>query len=237
MSTLLGWADRPGHLAGLGAIDPALARALATAAARSARSAWCLTVVDQDGHAIGHGCARPAPRTRGKPGTRNQPGPRGGPGPRAGPGTRGGPSTRDGPAFTPLGDGPPGGDGTWRLTTATGQDYLVRLGPIPVTGCDHRYESAGYQPSPTLRHLAQVRDGTCTFPPCRRPASNCDFEHATPYHLGGRTDLCNCGPRCRRDHQVKQSQGWSVTQDLPGYHQWRTPAGRRYTSGPTEHPT
>jgi hypothetical protein len=223
LATLLGLADRPGYLAGLGPIDPALARDMAAAATQNGRSAWCVTVTSQEGHAIGHGCARPARSQHGHPPT---------------PGTGGGAGTRDGPAFRQQDDdhGPPGGYGTWALTLA-GTQLTVRLGPIPVTGCDHRYESAGYQPSTLLRHLAQVRDGTCTFPPCRRPAKSCDFEHAVPYDRGGRTDLCNCGPRCRRDHQVKQSAGWSVTQDQPGYHEWRTPAGRRYTSSPTEHPT
>ena len=59
--TLLDLADRPGELAGIGPIDPDLARDLAGAAARSARSTWCVTVTDSQGHAIGHGCARPAP--------------------------------------------------------------------------------------------------------------------------------------------------------------------------------
>ena len=48
---------------GIGPIDPDLARDLAAAAARNPRSTWCLTVTDRHGHAIGHGCARPAPST------------------------------------------------------------------------------------------------------------------------------------------------------------------------------
>ena len=48
-------------MTGIGPLDPDLARDLAAAAARTARSTWCVTVTDQDGHAIGHGCARPAP--------------------------------------------------------------------------------------------------------------------------------------------------------------------------------
>ena len=60
-TTLLDLADRPGELAGIGPIDPDLARDLAAAAARNPRSTWCLTVTDSQGHAIGHGCARPAP--------------------------------------------------------------------------------------------------------------------------------------------------------------------------------
>ena len=61
LATLLHLADRPGEMTGIGPLDPDLARDLAAAAARTARSTWCVTVTDQDGHAIGHGCARPAP--------------------------------------------------------------------------------------------------------------------------------------------------------------------------------
>ena len=74
----------------------------------------------------------------------------------------------------------PGGYGTWTLTLPGGQELSVKLGPVPVTGCDHRHQSHGYQPSDTLRHLVEIRDGECTFPPCSRHARNCDFEHAIP---------------------------------------------------------
>ena len=57
-------ADRPGELGGIGPIDPDLARDLAAAAARNPRSTWCVTVTDKDGHAIGHGCARPVRRRK-----------------------------------------------------------------------------------------------------------------------------------------------------------------------------
>jgi hypothetical protein len=53
-------------------MDPDLAQDLAAAAARNPRSTWCVTVADQDGHAIGHGCARPA--TRQKPDGHDPPG-------------------------------------------------------------------------------------------------------------------------------------------------------------------
>ncbi len=52
-----------------------------------------------------------------------------------------------------------------------------------------------------------------------------------------RADLaCNAGPRCRHHHHAKQAAGWSLTQPLPGYHTWTTPAGRSYTTGPTTYP-
>jgi hypothetical protein len=62
LPTMLGLAERPGELSGLGPVDPALARDLARAAARNPKTRYCVTVTDEQGHAIGHGCARPAPR-------------------------------------------------------------------------------------------------------------------------------------------------------------------------------
>jgi hypothetical protein len=213
-ATLLGLAEHPGEACGLGTIDPALARQMAAAAARHSRSTWCVTVTDDEGHAIAHGCAR----TKRKPGRT----------PRA---------SRDGPGFTytPTGPGPDGGYGTWHLAV-NGRDHTVTLHPIPVTSCDHRYQTPAYRPGRLLRHLVEVRDGQCTQPTCRRAARACDFEHAVPHHQGGRTCGCNGGCRCRRDHKVKQSPGWKVTQPRPGYHQWTTPSGRQYTKGPREYP-
>ncbi len=61
LATLLELADRPGEIPGLGPVDPAVARDLARASAASPKTTWCLTVTDDQGHAIGHGCARPEP--------------------------------------------------------------------------------------------------------------------------------------------------------------------------------
>ena len=44
-------------------------------------------------------------------------------------------------------------------------------------------------------------------------------------------------PLCRHHHQVKQAQGWTLTQPAPGVLVWLTPAGRRYTTLPSQHPT
>jgi hypothetical protein len=83
LATLLNLAQRPGEIAGLGPIDPALARDLATSAAANPKSTYCVTVTDQQGHAIGHGCARPEPKNH----TRTGHGPPGDHGPPGGPGT------------------------------------------------------------------------------------------------------------------------------------------------------
>src|SRR5436309_6318007 len=91
LTTAAGLADRPGEIPGIGPIDPWLARDLAAAAARNPKTTWCVTVTDGQGHAVGHGCARPEPKSH---------------------------QARDGPgfSFTPTGeDDPTGGYGRWRL--------------------------------------------------------------------------------------------------------------------------
>jgi hypothetical protein len=193
-ATVLDLADRPGEMSGIGPIDPDLARDLAAAAARNPRSTWCVTVTDSQGHAIGHGCARPAPA---------------GPAKRHKPDTSGGPDPPGPPRFTFTSTdnpGPPGGYGTWRFSTGIpGQrDLLIAIEPIPAGECDHRHEAKGHDPGVTLRHLTQVRHATCTGPGCRRPSTRTDFEHNIPYEAGGRTCLCNGDPKCRHCHRMKQ---------------------------------
>jgi len=106
----------------------------------------------------------------------------------------------------------------------------------PPTPCDHRHETSRHDPGVTLRHLSQIRHATCTSPVCRRPAAQCDLEHNTPYEAGGRTCLCNTGPKCRHDHRLKQHPRWTVDQLPDGTFTWTTPSGRTYTTEPTRYP-
>jgi len=232
LATAVGLADRPGELPGIGPVDPWLARDLVQAAAQNPKTTWCVTVTDEQGHAVGHGCARPEPKNHGK---RDKPGPPGGHDPPGGTGNGSG----TGFAFTIDGrDGPPGGYGTWKLSTGMpGQpDLLVALDPITTENCDHRFEAKGHDPGAKLRHLAQIRHATCTSPICRHPASSCDFEHNIPYESGGRSCLCNGGPKCRRDHRLKQNPRWQVDQLPDSTFRWTTPSGRQYTTEPTRYP-
>jgi hypothetical protein len=255
LATLLGLARRPGEGHGLGPLDPDLCRALAATMANSPHSTQCVTVADAHGYAIGHGCGRsaraPGPPRRTASRTANGP-----PGvlvalparvnltitgtllaalaARTDTTTPGKPGSW---SFTRSDDhGPPGGYGTWELALPDGRTLTVELEPVPTFDCDHRRESHAYKPNGALRHLVQVRDYECTFPTCSRHARDSDFEHAIPYHRGGRTCGCNAGARSRRCHQVKQSPGWAVTQPRPGWHQWKTPSGRIYLQEPKRYP-
>jgi hypothetical protein len=213
LTNLTRLADRPGELSGIGPVDPWLARDLAAAAARNPKTTWCVTVTDEQGHAVGHGCARPEPRSHRK---------------------RAGPATRDGPGFSFTAAAEPG---TWRLCTpGSGPDLLVKFDPIDTGQCDHRFQAEGHDPGAKLRHLTQVRYARCTGPGCRRPAAQCDYDHNTPYEAGGRSCLCNGGPKCRRDHRLKQDPRWTVDQLRDGTFRWTTPSGRTYTTEPTRYP-
>ena len=105
----------------------------------------------------------------------------------------------------------------------------VTVTPVETGTCEHRRESAGYQPSDSLRHIIKVRSPRCGFPGCRRPAVRCDDDHSIPFHQGGRTCECNLYPLCRRHHQTKQARGWQLSQPEPGTLIWTAPSGRRYT--------
>jgi hypothetical protein len=136
-------------------------------------------------------------------------------------------------------DGPPGGYGTWRLSTGIPgrPDLIISIGPLTTDPCDHRHQARGHDPGVTLRHLTQIRNATCTGPGCRRPAAQCDFEHNVPYEAGGRSCLCNGDAKCRHDHRLKQHPGWKSEHLADGTIRWTMPSGRHYTTEPTRYPT
>ena len=216
LATQMRLAERPGEARGLGALDPGLVRRLAEAAARSPRSKFCVSIIDEQGHAIAHGCCKPARKARDTSAAGRIPAQgqsqggqaSSGQGGQANNNRRGGQARNSkapsGPAppaaFTRSGrPGPPGGYGSWVLTLpGAAAPFTVDLYPVPVGECDHRDESLRHDPGDRLRHLVQVRDGKCSFPTCSRYARETDFEHGVPYEKGGRTCGCNChSPRVR----------------------------------------
>ena len=46
---------------------------------------------------------------------------------------------------------------------------------------------------------------------------------------------CNLAPLCRHHHRCKQAEGWRLEQPEPGVLVWHTPAGRTYTTTPTQY--
>ncbi len=53
-----------------------------------------------------------------------------------------------------------------------------------------------------------LRDGGCTFPDCRVPASWCDGHHLRHWADGGATDLENAALLCGRHHTIVHRKGY-----------------------------
>ena len=215
---------------GIRPIDPALARDLAAAAARSPRSTWCITVTGPDHRPVAHGCGRPPPR-RDKRGA----------------------AARDGPLYTPAmntarpgrapsgwtsppSPGQPGQPAQRRRRRGRGGGAGVRAGE---PGRAVRSPAPGGGPRPGGPAAAPDRDPErlLHLPALPPPAGPCDYEHSTAYEKGGRTCLCDAGPVCRRNHRDKQAPGWRLEHaGTRGWFRWTTPSGRTYLSRPTQYP-
>ncbi|MBI1351747.1 MAG: DUF222 domain-containing protein, partial [Actinomycetales bacterium] len=129
------------------------------------------------------------------------------------------------------------------VTADTIRDLLIDADPsstlrrivTDAAGCILDAGRARYAISDTQRHLIALRDGTCRFPGCTRPAETCEVDHATAYDSGGRTDLENLGPLCKHHHQLKTHGGWHITTShRSGACTWRSPLGRIYHHEPPE---
>ncbi|MDJ1371231.1 HNH endonuclease signature motif containing protein [Gulosibacter molinativorax] len=89
-----------------------------------------------------------------------------------------------------------------------------------------------YEPSKSLRRFLQVRDRTCAFPGCIRPAVQCDADHTHPFSEGGETHDGNMAHLCRGHHVQKHEKPWTVTNLGGGVLQWVTPLGQVVTAEP-----
>jgi hypothetical protein len=127
-------------------------------------------------------------------------------------------------------------NGTVRINLPDSRARQFTLYPVAIFDCEHRYRGDQHDPSDLLRHLTEVRDGTCARPGCARPARRCDYEHAQQFELGGLTCECNGAMVDEHDHQIKQQPNWQVKQVAPGFREWTTPSGRSYLNQPRRYP-
>ncbi|NYJ00350.1 hypothetical protein HNR19_001048 [Nocardioides thalensis] len=97
---------------------------------------------------------------------------------------------------------------------------------------------AGHEPTGAYeiaeRQARQVllRDQTCIFPGCGRPAEACDLDHVIPHAKGGVTCPCNLAPVCRGHHRVKTHHGWTYWVLAPGVYYWRGRTGHQWLVTP-----
>jgi hypothetical protein len=88
--------------------------------------------------------------------------------------------------------------------------------------------TGAYEVPTRLEEQTQLRDETCVFPWCTRPAVICDNEHCIAYRKGGPTCSCNVAPTCRRHHRLKTHSAWTYTTLEPGSFLWTSPQGYQF---------
>ena len=105
-------------------------------------------------------------------------------------------------------------------------DTQITVQPV-LDLAEHLHVNA-YQASARLKLQTQLRDGTCVFAFCFRPAEDCDCEHRVPHEDDGPTCSCNQAPCCRRHHRAKTTGGWTYVTVEPGVYLWRSPLGYQF---------
>ncbi|MCF4120766.1 HNH endonuclease [Antribacter sp. KLBMP9083] len=124
----------------------------------------------------------------------------------------------------------------------------------PETGAVLSVGRDSYTVPADLRDWLLVRDVTCRFPGCGRPALRTDLDHTTDWGAGGGTSADNLAHLCRAHHTLKHQTAWTLqTGDTTGNTTgqgvratgsaasapgapgdgaltWTSPAGRRYAS-------
>ncbi|MWV59030.1 HNH endonuclease signature motif containing protein [Rathayibacter sp. VKM Ac-2754] len=87
-------------------------------------------------------------------------------------------------------------------------------------------------PPPRMRLALQLRDQTCRFPGCTRPASTAEADHTIEWRNGGATSLENLASLCTAHHHVRHGDRWTYVLHPDGTAEWTTPTGQRVTSHP-----
>jgi hypothetical protein len=90
-----------------------------------------------------------------------------------------------------------------------------------------------------IRRAVLLRDKSCAWPRCGRPAVYCDVHHLRHKEDGGETSVANCVLVCQFHHDVCiHRRGWQLILHPDGTTEARSPDGRRilHSHGPPGRP-
>jgi hypothetical protein len=116
-------------------------------------------------------------------------------------------------------------------------DSRTKVTVKPVIDLNTQLTAQGYEIPDRLREQVQLRDRTCVFPRCTRPARACDVDHVIPYDHDaeaegrpqpGPTRIDNLACLCRFHHRLKTHSAWRYAMTAPGVFEWTSPHGHRY---------
>ena len=91
-----------------------------------------------------------------------------------------------------------------------------------------------YRPPTALDRHVRTRDVTCRFPGCQVPARECDLDHLIPFPQGP-TSAQNLHALCRRHHQLKHDDNWTVEPLPHSGLRWTSPLGTTRNTWPDTH--
>ncbi|POH64210.1 hypothetical protein C3B59_10235 [Cryobacterium zongtaii] len=115
---------------------------------------------------------------------------------------------------------------------AAGAPSFTRLLVHPATGAVLSVGTEHYRVPADTRRWLRLRDGTCRFPGCTRPASRSDIDHTTAWEHGGPTDSDNLAHLCHAHHRLKHHTLWTVVHEPGGVLVWTSPAGETHRTYP-----
>jgi hypothetical protein len=116
-------------------------------------------------------------------------------------------------------------------------DSRTKVTVKPVIDLNAQLTAQGYDIPDRLREQVQLRDRTCVFPRCTRPARGCDVDHVIAYDHDaeaegrpqpGPTQTDNLACLCRFHHRLKTHSAWRYEMTSPGVFEWTSPHGYRY---------
>lgn len=109
---------------------------------------------------------------------------------------------------------------------------FLRLLTHPETGAILSLGRERYKAPTDLRRVTRLRDGTCRFPGCARPASRSDLDHTRAWQHEGPTDYDNLFHLCANHHRLKHRTLWAVEAEPGGVLLWTSPGGQTHRTYP-----
>jgi hypothetical protein len=107
----------------------------------------------------------------------------------------------------------------------------------PVIDLNTQLATDAYAVPDRIREQVILRDRTCVFPWCTRPARRCDVDHVIPHDPDaeaegrpqpGPTRSDNLAALCRFHHRLKTHSAWRYVMVASGIFEWTSPHGYRY---------
>ncbi len=109
---------------------------------------------------------------------------------------------------------------------------FTRLLVHPVSSAILDVDRTTYRVPADLKKWLAIRDRTCVFPGCGRPASGSDVDHTLAREHGGPTRANNLAHLCRHHHRLKHQTRWRLHQSPDQKLRWTSPTGAVRDSDP-----